>query len=59
MPPEISPLVGSITAPSLGLLANANVPPTNPVTIAVAPSQFGVNSNVESLGFPKLIFILS
>ena len=48
-----------MTAPSVGASANANDPPGNPVTAAVAPSHVAVNSNDESFGSPKFILISS
>ena len=47
-PPVISPLVGSITAPSLGESTKLKLPPKSPIIVAIAPSQVGVNSNVGS-----------
>ena len=38
----------SIIAPSVGASAKLNVPPSTPVTKAVAPSQVAVNSKEES-----------
>ena len=46
-PPVISPLVGSISAPSLGRSTKLNIPPVSPRILAVAPLQFGINSNDE------------
>ena len=40
----------SITAPSVGAVSNAKVPPKNPVILAEAPSQAGVIANEESSG---------
>ena len=37
-----------MTAPSVGASAKANVPPSTPVMVAVAPSHVAVNSNDES-----------
>ena len=42
------PVSGSITAPSVGDSAKLNVPPSIPLTLAVAPSHVAVNSNEES-----------
>ena len=53
------PVAGSIIAPSVGASAKLNVPPSTPVTKAVAPSQVAVNSKEESFGSPKLILISS
>ena len=47
-PPVIVPVDGSITAPSVGAWSKLKVPPPTPRTVAVAPSQVGVNSNDES-----------
>ena len=43
-------MIGSITAPSVGNVSNAKVPPCNPVIIAVPPSQVDVISKEESSG---------
>ena len=48
VPPEIVPVSGSITAPSVGDSAKLNVPPSTPIILAIAPSQVAVNSNEES-----------
>ena len=55
----IVPVSGSMTAPSVGASAKANVPPSNPVMVAVAPSHVAVNSKDESLGSPKFILMSS
>ena len=42
--PVMVPVTGSIVAP---VVVNAKVPPDNPVTVAVAPSQVGSNIKLE------------
>ena len=44
----IVPVAGSRVALSKGASANVKIPPAKPVTVAIAPSQVGVNSNEES-----------
>jgi hypothetical protein len=44
----IVPVEGSITAPSVGAVSNAKVPPTKPVMVAVPPTHVGVISKEES-----------
>ena len=44
----ILPVTESITAPSVGKVTNAKVPPDTPVILAVAPSHVATNSNEES-----------
>ena len=58
VPPEIVPVSGSITAPSLGDSAKLNVPPSTPVTMAVAPSHVAVNSNEESSPSKGVILLI-
>ena len=42
VPLVTSPVTVSIVAPSVGTGLKANVPPANPVTVAVPPSHVGV-----------------
>ena len=44
----ISPLAGSISAPSLGISTKLKTPPESPNILAIAPSHVGVNSKDES-----------
>jgi hypothetical protein len=42
IPLETSPVIPSITAPSVGTGLKANTPPVSPVIVATAPSHVGV-----------------
>ena len=48
VPPVTSPVAVSITAPSVGIGLNVNVPPGSPVITTVPPSHVGVTVKLGS-----------